>query len=197
MHHFLYVWMDVCDVTKIHVYLTAWHMARACKWISLRSSLEVKVIGQRSRPLGRKTYFQVSFHREGFDMWSSNLVWALTWMTLRSTLEVKVKGQGHLVKKWLQANRKWLFGFTMLMKVGSFYSKYKIMKHYSDYVTLHGLSFDHWLGRKSPCNNFTYSPVWALLGQRSLRPKVTWVKVSPRLIILAGGLTSTSSCIFP
>ncbi len=33
-------------------------------------------------------------------------------------------------------------------------------------------------------------------GQRSLgsRSNVTWVKVSPKVIILAGGLTSTSSC---
>ena len=49
MHHFLYVWMDVCDLTKIHILVRAW------TWHGMEN-LEVDPgnQGQRSRSPGQK-----------------------------------------------------------------------------------------------------------------------------------------------
>ncbi len=53
MHHFLYVWMDgwmyVCDVTKIHIWGTAGHMALKFGQGMGINNLEVDVEGQGHR----------------------------------------------------------------------------------------------------------------------------------------------------
>ncbi len=114
--------MSVCDVTKIHIWGTAWHMTLKFGQDMDMDNLEVDPEGQghRSRSPGQKTWFQVSFYWEGFDIWS-----AFGLGMVMDDLEVNPGGQGQRSrspgqKRWFQANRKWLFGFTMWMKVGSF-----------------------------------------------------------------------------
>ena len=120
-----------------------------------RSTLRVRVIGQRSRSQGQKMSFQVIFDRLALNVWgqgSHKSRSKVTWVKSKVDLYGQVKCQGHQVKN---------SHLTILQVM------FEVKGHTGQGQRSHG---------------------W--------RANVTWVKPSLKVIILAGGLTSTSSCIF-
>ncbi len=71
MHCFLYVWMSVTRPKFISLkplHLGLWNLVWAWTWMTQRSTLKVKVIGQRSRSPSQKAWFEA--HLTGLQiMW--------------------------------------------------------------------------------------------------------------------------------
>ena len=82
MHHFLYVWMDVCDVTIIHIYGMAWHMALKCYQGMEMDNLEVIPGGQGHRSKVKATRYKkrdFRSHFTGKGLTRDPQIWSRYW----------------------------------------------------------------------------------------------------------------------
>ncbi len=89
---------DPVSVTKITLpkfisqkvmYLGPWNLVRAWMWMTQRSTMEVRVIRQRSRSSGQKMIFQVSFNSLTGDLVKGH------WVKVKChDPKVELKGQG-------------------------------------------------------------------------------------------------------
>ncbi len=139
------------------------------------------------------------------NLTSCNLVKAWTWMSPKSTLRVGVKGQGHQVKKKHFSGLIWP---TYRLSLRSRVNWIKIKDHVGlgqrstlkakvkghQVKMLFQVSFDCLTGNVRGRGSYG-SGSWRQRSHGS-RSKVTWVKPSLKDMVLAGGLTSTSSCFF-
>ena len=71
------------------LHLGSWNLARPWTWMTPRSTLIFKVIGQRSRSLGQKTSFEASFDRLTGCYWRSH---GSSSKVTRVKVRLKVKG---------------------------------------------------------------------------------------------------------
>ena len=96
MHRFLSVWPSMTrpKVTRPKIIsqqpfnLGSWNLVRTLMWMTLMSTLWIKVIGQRSRSPGQKTLFEVSFDHLTATLWGQGLHGSRS-----KVIWVKAKGQ--------------------------------------------------------------------------------------------------------